>query len=128
MNHRPWERENWKGIPIREGRRSDNIIIRVVGAMTVPVDEHQAFVRYLQQLMNRRQLGYLRYGRTRSTQRYMSRLKKELDAYERDGNMEQLLNIATYSFLESFAPENSKFHFDATTDSVTRKEMGGNIA
>jgi len=58
----------------------------------------------------------------------MTRLSKELKAYRKDGNIEQLLNIAVYAFLESVAPENPKIHWNAAADSVTRGEMGGEIA
>lgn len=51
----------------------------------------------------------------------MSRLAKELAAYKKTGNMEQLINIANYAILEAMAPENPRFHFDAGVDSVTRK-------
>lgn len=58
----------------------------------------------------------------------MTRLSKELKAYRRSGNAEQLMNIAVYAFLESAAPENKLIHWDAAADSATRSEMGGNIA
>lgn len=76
---------------------------------------------FLQLMTNRKQVGGLRYGPPAKKQKYLSRMKKELAAYEKTGNMEQLLNIAVYCFLESEAPENRKFHFDNTVDSVTRK-------
>lgn len=47
----------------------------------------------------------------------------ELKAYKKTGNEEHLLNIANYCHLESFAPENKKFHYDNTVDSVTRKRV-----
>lgn len=79
------------------------------------------FIGFLQMMANRRGFGAARYGdRPASTQKYLSRLKKELRAYEKEGNMEQLLNIGVYCFLESFAPENKKFHFDPYRESVTR--------
>jgi hypothetical protein len=54
----------------------------------------------------------------------MTRLLKEVQHYKANGNFEQLLNVAVYCFLESSAPENKKFHFDATVDSVTREREG----
>ena len=76
---------------------------------------------FLRLLSNRKYVGGLRYGPPRKKQKYLTRMKKELKAYEVSGNMEQLLNIAVYCFLESEAPENKKFHFDNTVDSVTRE-------
>ncbi len=98
-----------------------NVSLRYVDSLAVPPSEHSAFVSFLQRMMNRRQVGYTRYGATQKRQQYLTRMKKELVAYEQTGNMEQLLNIANYCFLESFAPENKKFHFDNSVESVTRK-------
>ncbi len=80
---------------------------------------------FLQAFVNRRGVGALRYGdKPRAKQRYMSRLRKELASYIREGNAEQLMNIAVYAFLESVAPENKKIHWDVTAESVTRGEFG----
>ena len=98
---------------------------------SVPLDPRilVEFRAFLQAVVNRRCVGALRYGdRPRTSQRYMSRLSRELRAYRRDGNAEQLMNIAVYAFLESAAPENKKLHWNATADSITRKEFGGAIA
>lgn len=84
------------------------------------------FRAFLQAMVNRRCVGALRYGdRPDRRQRYMSRLFRELDAYKKSGNFEQLLNIAVYAFLESAAPENNKLYFDPRAASVTRSEFGG---
>ena len=83
------------------------------------------FKAFLQQVVNRKCVGALRYGdKPNRRKQYMSRLKKELEVYKKTGNFEQLLNIAVYAFLESAAPENRKFHFDATVESATRGEFG----
>jgi hypothetical protein len=87
--------------------------------------ELQEFKGFVQAMFNRRFVGSLRYGKkATSRQKYMTRLGKELAAYRRDGNLEQLFNIAVYAALESMAPENKKFHFNPTVYSVTRGEMG----
>lgn len=106
------------------------IEIAVVDSLAGRMDREEmaAFARFLQQMMNRRTVGCLRYGSIKKQQKYMSRLAAELKAYREQGNYEQLLNIAVYAFLESFAPENKRFHFDAAATSVTRKKFGGNIA
>jgi hypothetical protein len=79
------------------------------------------FIRFLQQMANRAAVGALRYGCVPDAERnYMSRLAKELAAYRRNGNREHLLNIAVYAWLEGEAPENRKYHFDASAASVTR--------
>ena len=105
------------------------VVIRSVDKLAVPRAEHVAFTHFLQDMMNRRQVGYLRYEQKNKgphrMQRYMSRLAAELDAYRRTGNMEQLLNIAMYAYLESRAPENVKFHYDNTIESVTRHSFHG---
>jgi len=53
----------------------------------------------------------------------MTRMKLEVTAYRKSGNREHLLNIANYAWLESQAPENPKFHWDNTVDSVTRGKV-----
>jgi hypothetical protein len=91
----------------------------------VGAKELQDFQGFIQAMFNRRFVGSLRYGKkATSRQKYMTRLGKELAAYRREGNLEQLFNIAVYAALESMAPENKKFHFNTTVDSVTRGEMG----
>lgn len=93
--------------------------------------DHQTTINYkafLQLMANRRVVGALRYGdKPDSRQKYLSRMKKELKAYQNTGNFEHLLNIANYAFLEGNAPQNPKLHFDPTADSVTRKEFGGEL-
>jgi len=96
--------------------------IVIPDSLALPAPEMVAFKRFLQQMTNRRGVGYLRYGPNRHSKGYMTRLKTELDVYKRTGNHEQLLNIAVYAFLESHSPENEKYHFNATVDSVTRKK------
>lgn len=98
-----------------------NLGIVIPDSLNVPASEMSSFKLFLQQMTNRRGVGFLRYGLIRHHQTYMSRLEKELSVYKRTGNREQLLNIAVYAFLESYAPENEKHYFDATVDSVTRK-------
>lgn len=79
------------------------------------------FVDFLQKMANRRAVGALRYGdKPDPDQQYLRRLKRELRAYEASGNIEQLINIAVYCFLESAAPQNPKAHFDPTAPSATR--------
>ncbi len=84
------------------------------------------FRAFLQGMTNRRVVGALRYGDVpNSRKKYLSRLKKELKAYEKEGNFEQLLNIAVYCFLEGNAPQHPNLHFDPFAESVTRTEFGG---
>ncbi len=109
----------------------DDLVIELRAPGSIPLDPQTTgeFRAFLQQVVNRRCVGALRYGdRPKKKQRYMTRLSKELKAYRKDGNIEQLLNIAVYAFLESVAPENPKIHWNAAADSVTRGEMGGEIA
>lgn len=86
--------------------------------------EWHAFQWFLQEVINRSLVGGIRYGPIDKRKQYLSRLKKELKAYIADGNREQLLNIAVYAFLESYAPENKKYHVNEFADSVTRGTFG----
>lgn len=98
---------------------------------SIPLDPTTTlhFRYFLQAVVNRCCVGALRYGdRPRAKQQYLHRLRKEIHTYHTTGNFEHLLNAAVYCFLESEAPQNKRFHFDATVDNVTRKEFGGNIA
>lgn len=79
---------------------------------------------FLQAVLNRYTVGSLRYGTPERRQRYMTRLSIELRKYKTGGNFEHLLNTAVYAFLESFAPENRRLHFDPTAASATRELLG----
>ena len=81
------------------------------------------FIEFVQQQANRLAQGQARYGTPEKSKRYMTRLGLELKAYRRTGNRELLLNIANYSWLESVAPENKKFHWDNTAESATRGKV-----
>ena len=85
------------------------------------------FIEFVQQQANRLAFGYSRYeaahGGPSKSARYMTRLSLELKSYMITGNREHLLNIANYAWLESQAPENKKFHWDNSVDSVTREEL-----
>ena len=85
------------------------------------------FVEFVQQQANRLTFGSAQYdpqgvGPDRR-HKYMTRMKLEVTAYRKSGNREHLLNIANYAWLESQAPENPKFHWDNTVDSVTRGKV-----
>ncbi len=102
-----------------------NIILKIPDSLLPKSQLVQVeFEAFLQALVNRRVVGELRYGTPQRRQRYMSRMRRELKAYVKDGNLEQLLNIAVYCFLEAYAPENKKFHVNPSVDSVTREEFG----
>ena len=85
------------------------------------------FMVFAQRMANRISIGHIRYGKPDRDKLYLSRLKTELRAYQQSGNSEHLFNVANYCFLESQAPENKKFHWGDTTESVTRKKFGGDI-
>ena|SRR5438477_10988092 len=89
----------------------------------IPSKETTEFNWFLQLMQNRRLVGGLRYGPANRKKKYMTRLGKELTAYTKSGNAEQLINIAVYAFLEFYAPENNKYHFDNNAKSVTRRKM-----
>lgn len=102
--------------------------ISIPDSLAVPEVEMHHFKLFLQRMTNRRAQGFARYGRISKSQRYMSRLIAEAQEYKRTGNQEQLYNIGVYCFLESYAPENPKAHFDSEAGSVTRKKFGGGVA
>lgn len=87
--------------------------------------QHDVFLPFVQAMANRLIQGFTRYGPPDPEKKYMTRMKLELTAYRRTGNMEHLYNIANYCVLEAAAPENKKFHFDGTAESVTRSKLGG---
>jgi hypothetical protein len=81
----------------------------------------QIFKMFAQTMLNRLFVGELRYGAADKKQKYFSRLKKEVKAYEKTGNAEQLINIANYCILEWITPQHPKHHFDPTVESITRE-------
>jgi hypothetical protein len=83
-----------------------------------------SFAQFVQQCVNRLIFAQYRYGSPNARQRYLSRLDLEVKAYKKTGNREHLLNIANYAWLESEAPQHSKYHHDAGVESVTRGEFG----
>jgi hypothetical protein len=78
------------------------------------------FCRFAQMMINRLLQGSIRYGAVQRDHCYWTRMQMEVKAYKRSGNVEHLFNIANYCLLESMSPENPKFHFDNTVESVTR--------
>lgn len=114
--------------PYNADDRDHVLEIRIPQSLCPQPDKLEDFRAFLQMMANRRTVGQFRYGDPTSKQRYMTRLGKELAAYKVAGNIEQLVNIAVYAYLEMEAPENPKHHFDPTAESITRAEMGGNLA
>lgn len=98
-------------------------IIRLEIPDSVELQNHKKsiFKMFAQTMLNRLFVGETRYGPGNKKQKYFTRMKKELQAYEKTGNAEQLFNIANYCVLEWIAPEHPKHHFDPTVESVTRK-------
>ena len=82
-----------------------------------------AFHDFAQKMANRLMQGFCRYGGPNKSQKYWTRMKLEMQAYNKTGNAEYLINIANYCHLENYAPEHPKFHYDQTVDSVTRKRI-----
>ena len=85
------------------------------------------FIAFVQQAANRLAFGYYRYeakdGGPHRRQKYMTRIRKELDQYEKTGNSEHLRNIFNYAWLESVAPENPKFHWNTSVESASRAHL-----
>lgn len=82
-----------------------------------------SFTRFLNALSARIAVGQHRYCPPAPEKRYMRRIGLEFAAYRRTGNMEHLINIANYCWLESEAPEHPEFHNDSTAGSVTRGKV-----
>jgi hypothetical protein len=83
-----------------------------------------SFGLFVQRMANRIQAGEVRYGAPQLRKQYKSRMEFEVAAYHKTGNMEHLLNIANYAWLESEKPQHKKFHFDTGADSATRDKFG----
>lgn len=94
--------------------------LRVVDSIQLAAREVSALKRFMQAMLNRFTVGSLRYGTPAVKKKYMTRLAMELTAYRKTGNIEHLRNIAVYAFLESYAPENKRFHDNPFADSATR--------
>ena len=80
----------------------------------------QSASTFWQQCANRLVVGQVRYGSATASQQYLTRLKKELRAYQNTGNQEHLNNIANYAYLEFICPEHPDSHFVKSTASATR--------
>jgi hypothetical protein len=103
--------------------------LRLPGSVALDPQTNANYRAFFQATVNRRVVGGLRYGdRPKTSQRYMSRMGKELAAYRKTGNVEHLFNIANYAFLESVTPEHKHQHLNPGAESVTRADMGGEIA
>lgn len=89
----------------------------------IPCAEKVSFERFLNKMSRRIVAGHHQYGLPNKRKRYMTRMELELKEYKRTGNVEHLVNIANYAWLENEAPENKNFHFDNTVDSVTRGKI-----
>ena len=77
-------------------------------------------------MANRLIMGNYRYDKGYPIKRakFLTRLKLEIEEYEKSGNQEHLINIANYAFLEMEAPEHKNSHFKEVDFSVTRSKIG----
>lgn len=79
-----------------------------------------SFQKFLTCMSMRVAQGHARYSAPDQRKLYLKRLKMEIAAYTKTGNAEHLFNAANFCWLESEKPQNPKFHFDPSVDSVTR--------
>jgi hypothetical protein len=88
-------------------------------------DKARAFALFAQKMANRLIVGVFRYdkGRPLRQAQYHTRLKAEVKAYGRTGNLGHLVNAANYCFLESAAPEHKRAHWGEEHTSVTRHTL-----
>lgn len=89
----------------------------------IKIDIEKQFHWFVQQMAFRIIQGYHRYGPVNKKKKYLTRLKMEIKKYEETGNCEHLLNACVYGVLESAEPENRKYHYDNTVESVTRGKV-----
>lgn len=89
-------------------------------AFGIPGGEKRDFQQFLNAMSKRILQGRSRYGKPWARKKYHTRLKLEVQAYDRTGNIEHLYNIANYCFLESIEPEHPKSGLNAFVGSVTR--------
>lgn len=82
--------------------------------------------KFIQMKANRLIVGVYRYdlGKPTKAAKYLTRLKAELEAYDKTGNREHLVNLSNYAFLESVAPEHPLAHFEHVSKSITRDLLG----
>lgn len=97
--------------------------ITIPDSMKLPTRTVRDFLSFLRRMGMRIAVGHIRYGEPDRRKRYMYRMKKELAAYKKSGNLEHLYNLANYAFLESVEPEHMAHHFDGTVESATRKQF-----
>lgn len=89
------------------------------------LDKHFAFQEFLQKQANRLIQGVYQYdnGKPNRRAKFLTRLRAELDEYERTGNRALLPNISNYAFLEDMKPEHPKAHYKELRKSVTRDKL-----
>lgn len=85
--------------------------------------EKDEFRSFLNAISKRILQGRARYGKPEARKKYHTRLKMEVKAYSKTGNIEHLYNIANYCFLESIEPEHPKSGLNAFVNSVTRGKV-----
>jgi hypothetical protein len=101
------------------------MILEVWVSDKLRVPFEREFSQFLQRMAARRDQGYATYRSPPPGRNFCSGLERELRAYKRTGNQEQLINIAVYAFCESVCPEREETHFDPHVGSVTRREFDG---
>lgn len=102
--------------------------LKLPGTLPISMDDLVDLRAFLQCVVNRAGVGNVRYGEAATRKKYLTRMRKELRAYAKTGNGENLFNVAVYAWLETLRPQHRHFHFNMNAESVTRGEMGGNIA
>lgn len=121
----------------RKGKKNITMNLTIPITITTPdrdgihQDTAAHYRMWLQAMASRRWVGELRYEKGRGPirrQKYLTRLKREVEAYEKTGNVEHLINVANYAFLENEKPERpGGCHWDAMVESVARHVgSGGN--
>ena len=80
-------------------------------------------IRFMQAMISRLAQGHYRYGVPNRREKYLTKIKLEIEAYEKQGNIEHLFNAANYCLLETIAPEHKKSHADPYAPSVTRGKI-----
>ncbi len=80
---------------------------------SVPVD--QIDVQFIQGMMDRRAVGFFKYGHVRDSQTDgLKNAKARIKMYEKTGNTEFLIDAANYLNMEFQIPRHRKAHFRST--------------
>lgn len=95
-------------------------MVEIKWPKNIPFSYKETFKQFLTQMCSRVIVGELRYGKPHVLKDYFSKLQTEGRAYKRTGNIEHLINIANYAYLEANWPSHPNTHLNTTAKSAYR--------